>query len=215
MSASKHYEKISLTKQDLAHVYKQFIAAVQDKSEHFMPVSERDDPLRIDVENLVNDTITEVFEMAKWALIVDGHDFNRENISIKDVLLLQPTEEVMPFDTQLNLTLRELIQEVERETTEVTKLRRELPDRAKDAYELLVTATDQEVTTVLEELSSEYQNKDPEPLPTMERTIPNADNLIKDFEESIARLTALKNDLPEHSTRMTSWGKTMDLLDEK
>lgn len=213
MSASKHYEKISLTKQDLAHVYKQFINAVQDKAEHFMPVSGRDDPLRVDVENLVIETITEVFEMAKWAIIVDGNDFSQEDLSVKDVLLLQPTEEVMPFDTQLNLTLRGLIQEVERETTEVTRLRRELPERAKDAYDLLVTTTDQEVTALLKSLNEADEAE--EPSPELETTVPNADDLTKNYEESILRLQALKRDLPEQITTMGSWGQTMEFLDKK
>lgn len=216
MSASLHHEKIALTKKELMYVYKQFVEAAHSKYSQHLPGSDRHDPLQIEVENLVNETFAEVFEMAKWALVVDGLDFSQENISIKELLLLKPTEEVMPFDTELNLNLRTLIQQVEKETTEVTKLRRELPDRARDAYELLISTTDEEVTSIIKELNEEYkersksaENRD------LKEVIPSANDLICDYEESIERLSALKKALPEQLAQVESWNNTVDFLEER
>lgn len=216
MSASLHYEKIALSKQELTHVYKQFVDAAQKKYEQHLPVSDRHDPLQIEVKNLVNETFAEVFEMAKWALVVDGLDFGEEDVSIKEFLLLKPTEEVMPFDTQLNLKLRALIQDVEKETTEVTRLRRELPGRAKDAYELLISATDEEVTSIIKSLNDKHEtSQEPESHPDLLETIPSARDLISDYEESIGRLSALKNDLPRQLAQVESWNSTVEFLEDR
>ncbi|KAF3988079.1 hypothetical protein FT663_02650 [Candidozyma haemuli var. vulneris] len=216
MSASSHYEKIALTKQELAHVYKQFVDAAQKKYEQHLPVSGRHDPLQIEVENSVNEMFAEVFEMAKWALIVDGNDFAENDISMKEFLSLRPTEEVMPLDTQLNSKLRTVIQEVEKETTEVTRLRRELPERAKDAYESLISSTDEDVTAFIKNLNEKYETSQEDEIhPELLETIPSAQDLLSDYEESIARLSALKNELPRQLAQMESWNSTIEFLEER
>lgn len=215
MSASLHYEKIALSKQELTHIYKQFVDAAQKKYDQHLPVSDRHDPLQIEVENLVNETFAEVFEMAKYALVVDGLDFSEDDVSIKDFLLLRPTEEVMPFDTQLNQKLRTVIQDVEKETTEVTRLRRELPERAKDAYELLISTTDEEVTSIIKSLNEKYDNQEVESHPDLLEAIPSAKDLLSDYEESISRLSALKSDLPRQLAQVESWNSTAEFLEDR
>lgn len=209
MSASQHYEKILLTKQDLAHVYRPFVVAAQNKIKQHLPVSDSHDPLQIAVENLVNEHLAAVFEMAKSALIVDGHDLGEEDISIKELLSLKPTEEVVPFDTDLNQKLRSIIQSVEQETTEVTRLRRELPQQARDAYEALVSATDQEVTSIIKDLAKDEQVQ----LPTMEETIPNADELVDEFLQCVTQLHALKSTLPTHQAQLDLLNQTIQFLE--
>lgn len=211
MSAHQHYEKILLTKQDLAHVYRQFVDSAQTKIKHYLPVSDSNDPLQIEVENLVNEHLAEVFEMAKSALIVDGHDLGQEDVSIKDLLSLKPTEEVVPFDTDLNQKLRLIIQNVEKETTEVTRLRRELPQRARDAYESLVANTDQEVTTLIKELN-DYET--PQKLPSLLDTIPKSEELADEFLQSVLKLHALKNFLPKHRAQLDSLNQTIQFLED-
>lgn len=215
MSASLHYEKIALSKQELTQIYKQFVDAAQKKYKKHLPEAGHNDPLQIEVENLVNETFIEVFEMAKWGLVVDGREFTDDEVSMRDILLLNPTEEVMPLDTQLNLKLRSLIQEVEKETTEVTKLRRELPERAKDAYELLISTTDEEVTSIIKELNEKYEiSQEDEIHPELLETIPSARDLLSDYEESIARLAALKSTLPKEFAQVESWKNTVTFLEE-
>lgn len=212
MSANQHYEKISLTKQDLSHVYKQFVLSAQKKIRHHLPVSDSHDPLQIEVENIVNEHLAQVFEMAKSALYVDGHDLGEESIMISDLLSLKPTEEVMPFDTELNQRLRLVIQQVERETTEVTRLRRELPQQAKDAYESLVTNTDFEVTALIKELTQDEM--DPQNLPSESEIIPNASEITSELLESIRNLYALKTGLSKQKAQLTSLNHTIQFLEE-
>lgn len=158
MSAN-HYQKILLSKQDLAYLYLQFVAAANAKISHHLPASDSLDPLRIEVENIVNNHLGEAFEMAKLAFVVDGHDLGELAVSVHELLALRPSEEVVPFDTELNTRLRAVIQQVERETTEVTRLRRELPQQARDAYEALVSATDAEVTAMIKEMEKKTMEK--------------------------------------------------------
>lgn len=212
MSANQHYEKISLTKQDLSHVYKQFVISAQKKIKHHLPVSDSHDPLQIEVENIVNEHLAQVFEMAKSALFVDGHDLGEESILIKDLLSLKPTEEVMPFDAELNQKLRLVIQEVERETTEVTRLRRELPQQAKDAYESLVTNTDYEVTALIKELTRD--DMEVPNLPRESEIIPDANGITSELLESVRNLYALKTGLSKQKAQLDSLNHTIQFLEE-
>lgn len=213
MSANQHYEKILLSKQDLAHLYRQFVVASHAKIEHHLPVSDRHDPLRIEVENIVNDHLAEAFEMAKLAFVVDGRDLGEDDVLIRELLSLQPSEEVLPFDTELNHKLRSIIQQVEKETTEVTRLRRDLPQQAKDAYELLVSATDQEVTTIIKELSDSVPLQE-EAVPSFEETVPNANEIVGELEESIKSLYELKTALPKHQAQLNSLNETIQFLQD-
>lgn len=210
--SAQHYDKIVLSKQDLAHLYRQFLAASRAKILHHLPVSDRLDPLRVEVENIVNDHLAAAFEMAKLAFIVDGRDLAEENVLIRDILALQPLEEVVPFDTELNQKLRSVIQLVEKETTEVTRLRRELPQQARDAYESLVAATDHEVTSIIKELAdSDLGDLE---VPSMEETIPNGDAIVADLEESVRVLAGLKSALPNQRAQLDSLDQTIRFLED-
>lgn len=212
MSASQHYEKISLSKQDLSHVYKQFILSTQRKIRHYLPASDNHDPLLIEVENIVIEHLAQVFEMAKSALIVDGHDLGEENIMIKDLLSLQPTEEVVPFDAELNQKLRSVIQQVEKKTTEVTRFRRELPQRAKDAYESIVTNTDYEVTALIKEFTPE--DDELQELPSDQEIIPNSEEITNELLESVKNLYSLKTGLSKQKAQLDSLNHTIQFLEE-
>lgn len=212
MSANQHYEKITLTKQDLSYVYKQFVLSAQRKIKQHLPVSDSHDPLQIEVENIVNEHLAQVFEMAKSAFFVDGHDLGEENIMIKDVLSLKPTEEVMPFDAELNQKLRLVIQGVEKETTEVTKLRRELPQQAKDAYESLVANTDYEVTTLIKDLTQ--GDEEMPSLPSVEEIIPEANEITSELLESIRNLYTLKTSLSKQKAQLDSLDHTIQFIED-
>lgn len=209
--SSQHYEKILLTKQDLAHVYKQFVYAAQTKIRHHLPGSDSHDPLKIEVENIVNDYLAQVFEMAKHALVVDGQDLGSSEVSIKELLSLTPTEEVVPFDAEVNQRLRSVIQAVEKETTEVTRLRRELPQQARDAYEQLVAATDQEVTAVIAELGESDALAE---LPTYDETVPHSAEIVDELLASVDALHRLKSLLPRQKAQLASLSQTIQFLED-
>lgn len=210
MSAT-HYEKLLLSRQDLTHVYEQLINAAQSKISQALPLSGPHDSLRIQVENQVIEDLTQVFEHAKLAFIIDGNDMAESQTSIQDLLSLQPVEEVVPFDTELNKKLRSVLQNVELETTEVTRLRRELPQQARDAYESLVTSTDQEVTAVVSALS---EHPEPEELEPFEQVIPDHDVILSELAASIQNLQKLKNILPAQRAQLDTLTDTAEFLEK-
>lgn len=214
MSANQHYEKISLLKQDLAYLYRQFVDASKAKIEQNLPNAGPLDPLQVEVENIINDYLAEAFEMAKLAFVVDGHDLGQEQTLFRDILLLKPSEEVLPLDLELNQKLRSIIHQVELETTEVTRLRRELPQQAKDAYEQLVSTADQEVTAIVKDLSKSKpkEEEEKEPEYSVEETIPNAAEITAELEESIRTLYGLKAALPAHQAQLKSLNDTIEFL---
>lgn len=213
MSASQHYDKIVLSKQDLVHLYRHFAEAANAKIQHHLPVSDRHDPLRVEVENIVTEYLAEAFEMAKLAFIVDGRDLGESDVSVRDLLSLQPSEEVVPFDAELNLKLRSIIQQVEKETTEVTRLRRELPQQARDAYDLLVATTDHEVTAIIKSLAESVPESE-QTFPSVEETVPNCEEIVGELEESVRALYELKTSLPGHQAQLDSLNQTIQFLED-
>lgn len=211
MSANQHYEKISLSKQDLAYLYRQFVDASKAKIEQNLPNAGPLDPLQVEVENIINDYLAEAFEMAKLAFIVDGHDLGEESTLFREILLLKPSEEVLPLDHELNQKLRSIIQQVELETTEVTRLRRELPQQAKDAYEQLVSTADREVTAIVKDLSKSVPDEE-KPKYSFEETIPHSAEITEELEESIKMLYELKMALPAHQAQLNSLNDTIQFL---
>lgn len=229
MSAAEHYEKISLTKQELAHVYLQFVDVVQSKLSHYLPGSDSLDPLKIQVESLVVKYMIRVFEMARHALVVDGHDIS--DTSVRDLLALTPSEELAPFDTELNQRLRLLIESVKLQTTEVTRLRRELPQQAKDAYEQLVASTDAEVTAIYTDFKhgqeDEKEDTDMEAhtgngvgamsqtsdeLEDVDAFFDDAEAIRTEYSEGIRHLRRLKTELPKQLDRLRSLNHTLDFM---
>ena len=75
------------------------------------------------------------------------------------MLSLKSKEKIEPFDFELNAQLRDVLEHVEQETIQVSKLRRELPSRARETYDNLISNTDKDVSTILAELDSELQQE--------------------------------------------------------
>ncbi|GEQ72808.1 hypothetical protein JCM33374_g6496 [Metschnikowia sp. JCM 33374] len=158
MSAHEHFTKISLTKQELAHVYRQFFYASQAKIKQMLPGCTPHDEFSTQIQNTISKHLERTFEMAKHAMVVDGRDLAAHDVSVHDLLSIQERHEVVPFDVELNQQLRDLVETVEEETTEVTRLRRELPQQARDTYEQLVMATDEQVTAIVKETLENAEN---------------------------------------------------------
>ncbi|KAJ8142750.1 hypothetical protein OY671_004115 [Metschnikowia pulcherrima] len=232
MSAHEHYSKISLTKRELAHVYRQLFYAAQTKIQQTLPGCEPHDQFSTQVQNIINKRIEDTFERAKYALIVDGMDMANDDTSISELFAIRPNEEVVPFDTALNQQLRDLIEHVERETTEVTRLRRELPQQARAAYEQLVADTDAQVTEIVKAIengedrkgvhindavngSEAKDDKFKEIETALENgrsPVPNAEAIKERLSASIDNLYAYKNELPSLGSEIRSLAETVDVL---
>ncbi|KAF7999358.1 hypothetical protein HF325_006034 [Metschnikowia pulcherrima] len=232
MSAHEHYLKILLTKRELAHVYRQLFYAAQIKIQQTLPGCEPHDQFLTQVQNIINKRIEDTFERAKYALIVDGMDMANDDTSISELFAIRPNEEVVPFDTAMNQQLRDLIEHVERETTEVTRLRRELPQQARAAYEQLVADTDAQVTEIVKAIENgedqtgvhikdavngaeaeDDKFKEIEiALENGRSPVPNAEAIKERLLASIDNLYAYKNELPLLGSEIRSLAETVDVL---
>lgn len=203
------YEKITLSKQDLRYIYGQILNQTTSKLDLHLP-SLRSDPLKNKVANVLDEFLMETFDLAKSSLVIDGQDITYEGThqDIKDLLTLKPREKVEPFDLTINSKLRDILLQVEEETTALTRLRRELPIRVKDAYQNLVKKTDSEISTLLAELDEQNVTSDPEV------TIPdNMDEIANEYEKHILILNDLNKTIPARKAELNRYDDTILFLE--
>lgn len=203
MIAKNHYSKILLSKQELTKVYKTLKQEAETKLLLHLPNCSTDDPYRIDVENVLQEHLSEVFESAKLALIVDGVDLEKENVSIEDFLAVEPHIETVPYDPSINLQLRLILQKVEAKTHQVTRLRRELPFQARDAYEQLIASADREYSAILEKADLGAAD---------EIEIVDEALILKDYSSAIDNLCEVRKLLPMQQQRVSSYNQVIDFL---
>ena len=203
------YEKITLSKQDLRYIYGQILNQTTSKLDLHLP-SLRSDPLKNKVANVLDEFLMESFDLAKSSLVIDGQDITFEGThqGIKDLLTLKPREKVEPFDLAINSKLRDILLQVEEETTALTRLRRELPIRVKDAYQNLVKKTDSEISTLLAELDEQNVTSDPEV------TIPdNIEDIANEYEKHILILNDLNKTIPARKAELNRYDDTILFLE--
>ncbi|OBA22090.1 hypothetical protein METBIDRAFT_31048 [Metschnikowia bicuspidata var. bicuspidata NRRL YB-4993] len=220
MGANDHYTKILLSKSELAHVYRQVFYASQEKFKKLLPGCAPHDEFLMQVQNMMSANLETTFEKAKYALIVDGEDLADNDVHLNKLLTIEEREEVVPFDTELNQQLRDLIKQVENETTEVTQLRRELPQEARAAYEKLVLSIDQQVTDFIKEITENAETDEnfgsldsgmKELMSAMESSqvpIQNSDTIRARILESLQNLYSLKKELPQLRSELQSCDDT-------
>lgn len=202
--------KLSLTKEGLQYVVQQIHNDMTSKLNLHLPAdTTENDTLKRKVAALLDDFVADALDMAKYLLIVDGHHMADETVPLADVLSVRSTEQTEPFDTQLDDTLKQLIGQVEAETTELAAQRRLLPMQARDAYKDLVGATDMEVSRIIAELDGE------EDIAEDELVMPNRASILADYEESLVLLSKLKEELPATLAEINSLEQTMRFLEQR
>ncbi|KAK6199263.1 kinetochore protein Mis14 like-domain-containing protein [Scheffersomyces amazonensis] len=214
MNGTTDYEKIAISKQDLKYVYNQILNKTTSKLDLHLPTS-NNDPLKAKVGNLLDEFLLEAFELAKSAFIIDGKDIDAgDQLSISEILSLRAKETVEPFDLNINSRLREILLQVEQETVELTKLRRELPFKAKESYDNLVSSTDKEVSTILELLEQqEKEEEEKDDILMNEDEIPNFSSLLQDYERHILTLNDLKKSIPLRKAELDRFDETIQFLE--
>ncbi|ODV80751.1 Mis14-domain-containing protein [Suhomyces tanzawaensis NRRL Y-17324] len=198
------YEKIALSKQDLRHVYSQVLQLTTAKLDLHLPTSDND-PLKNKVAGVLDEFLLGAFELAKSGLVVDGHAI--DDGSIHELLSLKRKETVEPFDLAINTRLREVLLQVEQETIELTKLRRELPAKARGAYQELVRRTDGELSSILAGLEAE-EDED------FEVSVPNIGEISSEYEKHVLMLNDLKKTIPERKAELDRYDETLRFLEE-
>lgn len=200
--------KLSLSKEGLQYVIQQIQNDMTSKLNLHLPAdTTENDTLKRKVAALLDDFVGDALDMAKHLLIVDGHDMANETVPLIDMLSVRSTEQTEPFDTQLNDTLKQLIGQVEAETTELAYQRRLLPKQAGEAYKDLVGATDLEVSRIIAELDAEDDGVGEE------HVMPNRASILADYEKSLTLLSKLKEDLPATLAELNSLDLTMRFLE--
>lgn len=219
MSGNNDYEKLQLSKQDLRYLYGQILNNTTSKLDLHLPTS-NNDPLKTKVANLLDDFIIDAFEMAKQSIMIDGYDMSgRKNPKpISELLSLKSKEKIEPFDFELNAQLRDVLEHVEQETIQVSKLRRELPSRARETYDNLISNTDKDVSTILAELDSELQQElhnddDDETGKDDLSLVPRIDSIVEDYQQAFLILNNLKRKIPEQKSELDKLDETIQLLE--
>lgn len=222
MSANQSFAKIPLSKQDLHYLFNQMRRQMTSKLDYHVPGSGPRDLLKLEVEKQLNRFLIETFELAKAGMIIDGIDIYEENIPIEDLLSLNTEDEVEPFNMELNNELRAVIGEVEKETTLLTDLRRELPSKAKDEYRELISKTDMAVTMALTDLDNECDeimkkeasvDGGEENFIDLKPFIPNLDEIIKDYQQSLLLLSNSKISIPERKAELDTLNEAVTFLE--
>ncbi|KAK6462505.1 kinetochore protein Mis14 like-domain-containing protein [Scheffersomyces coipomensis] len=210
MNSTNDYEKIPISKQDLKYVYNQIHNNITSKLDLHLPTL-NNDPLKSKVASALDEFLMEAFDLAKSAFIIDGQNIeSNENIAISDLLALKAKETVEPFDLNINSRLRDVLLQVEQETVELTRLRRELPYQAQQTYENLVTLTDREVSRMLETLE-EVETKEQDE--TEGNVIPNFSDILEDYETHILTLNELKKVIPLRKAELDKFDETIQFLE--
>lgn len=219
MSGNNDYEKLQLSKQDLRYLYGQILNNTTSKLDLHLPTS-NNDPLKTKVANLLDDFILDAFEMAKQSIMIDGYDMSGRNNPkpISELLSLKSKEKIEPFDFELNAQLRDVLEHVEQETLQVSKLRRELPSRARETYDNLISNTDKDVSTILAELDSELQQElhnddDDETGKDDLSLVPRIDSIVEDYQQAFLILNNLKRKIPEQKSELDKLDETIQLLE--
>lgn len=203
------YDKITLSKQDLRHVYGELLGETMAKLDLHLP-STHSDPLKNQVATVLDDFLKEVFEMAKSAMVVDGEDMEELGRAILELVSLKPKEIVEPFDVEVNNRLRDVLLQVEQETVLLTTMRRVLPEKARELYGRLVSDTDEDVSRVLEQLDKEEVEQGEED----QNEIDVDHEAIESYEKYVLLLDGLKNSVPETKMRLDRYDQALEFLEE-
>ncbi|KAF3918406.1 hypothetical protein ABW20_dc0106523 [Dactylellina cionopaga] len=106
----------------------------RDKLLQHFPLSEnssaKDDAYRKRVEELVSEYVRRLFDLANQNISINGNDIG----DVESILKAEEEDQYEPYDDKLRVRVNELIAQVGSATTEVAKLRRDVPKRAAAAY---------------------------------------------------------------------------------
>lgn len=125
------YSKIELGTDDVRYLRDELLKAGNDKLALHLPSSE-EDPLKARVNEHVRGFINKIFEMGRYSMVVDGEDMSEHESLVK--VLDDREEKIEPFDSELNARLRQVYDQVDKKTLEVSNLRRTVPRKVVDEY---------------------------------------------------------------------------------
>lgn len=216
MNGKNDHEKLKLTKQDLNYLYSQILDRTKSKLDLHLPTANNDDPLKAKVANLLDSFIVDAFEIARKSMIIDGRDMDGAGLHISELFSLKYKEKVEPFNFEINAKLRDLLEHVDQETMEVTRLRRELPFSALTSYRNLISSADEEVSLIVslldEEVDELNQTTDEEEVKFNE-TFPRVELMNEDYQTALIRMASLKKNIPEQKAELDKLDETLQFFE--
>ncbi|KAK9446433.1 kinetochore protein Mis14 like-domain-containing protein [Limtongia smithiae] len=195
------HQKLQLVSEDLRYLVEKFTEVAKSRvSQHFplATAGSKDEVLRTEVEALVQQFILEMFDMAKHGIVVNGQDGSE--ISLQSLLNSDTTkneaDNYEPFDLELNEEVRQLYAQIDEETVEVTKLRREAPLRTLANYKRQLEELEKQQQEHFS-VNDEEQKVDADKAQlTVDEVLLRKTNVETDFNEFVASLREMKKDIP-------------------
>jgi kinetochor protein Mis14/NSL1 len=211
--SKQHYDKLDLSMEELRTMYRNVYEFGRQRLDKHLPqeAENNNDQLKNMVFEHLSQAMIQSFDWAKESMVVDGRD---DTDSIASLINLKSKQTVVPLDKEANSELRKIIHEVEQETIALTQLRKNLPLQLRQDYQNLLSSTDAEVSQLLYDIDTRYQDKDDnldeEKIPKFE----DLDALIDDYEEYTSVLHSLKLSLPKTSGEFNKINETIDFLEK-
>lgn len=216
LATNQDHEKINILSLELRLIYNNLVEDAQSRLDLHLP-SYENDHMKSQIDENLQEFILEVFAMALSSLTIDGYD---EPLSVPlsknelaDVLKPKPAEIVEPFDVSLNSQLREVLENVEKETTALAKLRKELPALSKEHFKAMTLSVDERVAALTREIDiAEDSDDDLELRNRLDSLIPSLKQAEKAYTHHMADLSRLKSLVPELQKKLAQEDAKCEML---
>lgn len=203
--SSDLHSKLQLVAEDVRFLKQQFKDAAEAKIDVNLDC-DKNDPVRKRVDEIVQQFISDTFEMSKHAMIIDGEEMGDKDLSV----VLERDDDVEPFDLALNDRLRQLYAQVDEKTLEVTQLRRTVPFEAIQVYSnnkldpksLSINETDENNTNNNDDENEEIQKEN--------YTLSNRAQM--DYTNALTLLSNLKQKVPDELIELEKLEQTINYL---
>ncbi|KAK9354197.1 kinetochore protein Mis14 like-domain-containing protein [Lipomyces doorenjongii] len=200
------HQKLQLVSQDVSFLQRKLLDIAKAKIDGNFPPqpSGGQDPLKEQVEEIVKQFILRTIELSKYGLVVNGIEGSNPSLDSlmkgADLDKEEEADKYEPFDLELNEQVRELYAQIDEETVEVTKLRREAPLRALEAYKSKLDRLDEQRTNA----QTDDLAMDDADFADMkvEEFLPRRESIIADFEKLISSLREMKKSVPAAASKL-------------
>ncbi|KAK9372683.1 kinetochore protein Mis14 like-domain-containing protein [Lipomyces chichibuensis] len=200
------HQKLQLVSQDVRFLQRKLLDIAKAKIDSNFPTQQSggQDPLKEQVEEILKQFILRTIELSKFSLVVNGIEGANPSLDSlmrgADLDKEEDADKYEPFDLELNEQVRELYAQIDEETVEVTKLRRETPLRALESYKSKLEMLDEQRTNAQTDdvAMDDADSADVK----VEEFLPRRESIMADFEKLIATLREMKKSVPAAASKL-------------
>lgn len=213
-----YIDKLDVTQRQLRFLHKQFKTILDEKIRVALPEASDEDRVNQEVQLQLDQFLMETMEMAGESMnLVDVN----KGTTVKSIIQEVQKEYTQPFDVELNEQVRQLYQEWENETVNVSKLRREAPSLAVAEYtrqeQSLLDELDSQIDKSLDSNSKELldlKKHDRGALPAQ-----NDEEFWKEiasqYKHALTDLYKVNDELPSHISRQDRLRLLMEYIEKE